>query len=265
MEKLNSMDSKRTILRAKGLTKAFAHVQALRGADFDVREGEIVALLGDNGAGKSTLVKTLSGVHRPDSGTLELDGRETRFNSPEEAHAAGIEVVYQDLALAPDLDPAANVFLGREIIRGGLLGSLGFLDKNAMRLEALNTFRSLGMQVRSMNVPVASMSGGQQQGVAICRAAKWVRRILFMDEPTASLGVRQKAEVHELVKRVRDAGISIVYISHNLPEVFAIADRIQVMYLGTRIANLPVEKATSSIVVAAMTGIPPEIIQEDAE
>jgi simple sugar transport system ATP-binding protein len=247
-----------TLLRAVGLTKSYGHVQALRGADFDVRPGEIVALLGDNGAGKSTLVKVLSGVVQPDGGTIEIEGSRVEMQSPEEAHALGIEVVYQDLALAPDLDPAANVFLGRELTRQGFLGRLGFLDQGRMRQEAGDTFRTLGMRLPSLKGPVGSLSGGQQQGIAVCRAAKWVSRILFMDEPTAALGVRQKAEVLDLVKRVRDTGVSIVYITHNLPEVFEISDRIEVMYLGGRIASMRTAETTSAEVVAAMTGIRPD-------
>lgn len=248
------MSGEQPLLRAVGLTKSFGHVRALRGADFDVYPGEIVALLGDNGAGKSTLVKVLSGVIRPDSGVIQLAGEPVSYQGPEEAHSMGVEVVYQDLALAPDLEPAANVYLGRELLRPGLLGRLGFLDQARMRSEALQTFQSLGMRLPSMKSPVGSLSGGQQQGIAVCRAAKWVSRILFMDEPTAALGVRQKGEVLDLVRRIRDTGVSIVYITHNLPEVFEISDRIEVMYLGARIATLRTSETDSAEVVAAMTG-----------
>jgi simple sugar transport system ATP-binding protein len=246
--------SRDPLLKATGISKNFGHVEALRGADFTIFPNEIVALVGDNGAGKSTLVKVLSGEIRPDSGSIEMDGQSVEFASSEHARQAGIEVVYQDLSLAPDLDPAANMFLGREVMRSGFFGKLGALDNRWMRREAESTFRLLGMRIPSLDVPVRSLSGGQQQGIAVCRAAKWANRIMFMDEPTAALGVVQKREVRDLVLRVREAGVSIVYISHNLPEVFEVADRVQVMYLGARIADLPIEHATTERVVAAMTG-----------
>ncbi|WP_214106674.1 ATP-binding cassette domain-containing protein [Acrocarpospora catenulata] len=243
-----------TVLSARGLIKTFGHVEALRGADFDVRPGEVVALLGDNGAGKSTLVKTLAGVHRPDGGTIYVDGTPVEFGDTRDARAAGIEVVYQDLALAPHLNPSENVYLGREIFRPGILGKLGVLDKSAMAKEAQRGFAQLGVKIRDHRAPVRSMSGGQQQGVAVCRAAMWAKKILFMDEPTAALGVVQTKEVLDLVRRVRDTGVAVVYICHNIPEVMEIADSIEVLYLGKRIASLKAPDTSMAEIVSAMTG-----------
>ena len=242
------------ILSARGLVKRFGHVEALRGADFDVRRGEVVALLGDNGAGKSTLVKTLAGVHRADGGTITVNGDDVVIDSTQAALDLGIEVVYQDLALAPDLSPAENAYMGRELFKRGLLGKFGILDKRTMDAQAEQSFRELGVKIRDRHVAVGAMSGGQQQGVAVARAAMWAKNILFMDEPTAALGVAQTQEVLDLVRRVRDRGVSVVYISHNLPEVFEIADRLEVLYLGRRIASLTTADVQMQDVVAAMTG-----------
>ncbi|GLP80000.1 ATP-binding cassette domain-containing protein [Mycobacterium antarcticum] len=242
------------VLSARDVRKTFGRVEALRGADFDVRRGEVVALMGDNGAGKSTLVKVLSGVVRPDSGEVFVDGTRVDIGSPQDARDAGIETVYQDLALADTLDPAANLFLGREIRRGGLLGTLGFLDNRAMRERAGEVFRSLEVTLRSERDPVGNMSGGQRQGIAVSRAATWAQHVLFLDEPTAALGVRQTRTVLDLVRRVRDRGIAVVLISHSLPEVMAVADRIEVMRLGRRVDTFLVPETTAEQVVAAMTG-----------
>lgn len=242
-----------TILSARGLVKRFGHVEALRGADFDVRRGEVVALLGDNGAGKSTLVKTLAGVHRADEGTIVIDGEQVVVDSPQTALDHGIEVVYQDLALAPDLTPSENAYMGRELYKPGLRW-LGVLDKKRMDSIAETSFRELGVKIRDRHVAVGAMSGGQQQGVAVARAAMWAKNILFMDEPTAALGVAQTKEVLDLVRRVRDRGVSVVFISHNLPEVFEIADRLEVLYLGRRIASMRTSEVEMRDVVAAMTG-----------
>lgn len=242
------------LLKASGLVKVFGHVQALRGAAFDVDPGEIVALVGDNGAGKSTLVKILAGTLQPAEGTVEIDGHAVRISSPHHARELGIETVYQDLALAPDLDPAANLFLGREVVRSGIAGKLGWLDRKAMRSQAEAAFAGLGTGVRATANPVTALSGGQRQAVAVARAATWASRLIFMDEPTAALGVVQSQKVHDLIRRVRDPGTSVVLVSHNLPEVFAIAERIQVLRLGRRVAVFPRHAASFEDVVAAMTG-----------
>ena len=181
------------VLEARGLTRRFGQVTALDGADFDVEAGEVVALIGDNGAGKSTLVKALSGNLEVDSGEILFDGRPTEISTPMVASSLGIETVYQDLALAPHLDPVQNMYLGREIMRPGLAGKLGFMDNKAMRAEARTAFDRLGATVRSLISPIGSMSGGQRQAVAIARAVHWANRVVFLDEPTAALGVRQTA------------------------------------------------------------------------
>ena len=229
-------------------------MRALRGANFTVLAGEVVALVGDNGAGKSTLVKTLAGVERPDEGEIRFDGQPVQIGSPLEARALGIETVYQDLALAADLDPAANLFMGREVLRGGLLGKLGFLDSREMHRRAGEAFNTLGIGLQDSTAPVATMSGGQRQGVAVSRAVTWASKVVFMDEPTAALGVVQTRHVLELIKSVRDQGLSVVLISHNMPEVFEVADRIEVLRLGERVARFRRGEVTMEEIVGAMTG-----------
>jgi simple sugar transport system ATP-binding protein len=248
-------------LEARGIVKNFGRVRALRGANFTALPGEVVALVGDNGAGKSTLVKTLAGVYRPDEGEIRFDGQRVQIGSPLEARALGIETVYQDLALAADLDPAANLFMGREVLRGGLLGKLGFLNNSEMHRRAGEAFKTLGIGLQDSTAPVATMSGGQRQGVAVSRAVTWASKVVFMDEPTAALGVVQTRHVLDLIKSVRDQGLSVVLISHNMPEVFEVADRVEVLRLGERVAQLKRQDVTMEDVVGAMTGA---ITQEDA-
>jgi len=242
------------LLEAKGIVKHFGRVHALRGADFSVNAGEVVALIGDNGAGKSTLVKTLSGVHPPDAGQIVFDGKEVHIPTPEAARELGIETVYQDLALAPDLESSANLFLGREVLRPGLLGRLGWLDTAAMRRKTESSFGELGVGVQDVTAPVATFSGGQRQGVAVARAVTWASRVVFMDEPTAALGVVQTRRVLELIRRVRDRGLSVVLISHNMPEVMEVADRVEVLRLGVRVATFQRGEASMEDLVGAMTG-----------
>jgi simple sugar transport system ATP-binding protein len=242
------------ILEARNVVKSFGRVQALRGANFTVYPQEVVALVGDNGAGKSTLVKTLVGVHPPDTGEILFDGRPVQINTPHDARDLGIETVFQDLALAAEIDPAANMFLGREVMRPGLLGKLGFLDKATMRKRSDQAFKDLGVRIQDTSAPVANMSGGQRQGIAICRAVTWASKVVFMDEPTAALGVVQTRNVLEQVKRVREHGLSVVLISHNMPEVFEVADRIEVLRLGQRVARLRPSEVSMEDIVAAMTG-----------
>jgi simple sugar transport system ATP-binding protein len=241
------------LLEARGIERSFGQVHALRGADFTVHKGEIVALIGDNGAGKSTLVKILSGADRPDAGQILVDGRPVQVDSPHAARDLGIETVYQDLALAADLDPAANLFLGREIFRPGLLGRLGFLDKRAMARDTAKEMERLGVRLKDAAAPVAALSGGQRQSVAVARAAMWAQRVIFMDEPTAALGVVQTEQVLELIRRVRDEGIAVVLISHNMPQVLEVADRVEVLRLGARVARFTAADATVEDLVAAMT------------
>jgi simple sugar transport system ATP-binding protein len=243
------------LLEARGIIKSFGRVRALRGADFDVLPGEVVALVGDNGAGKSTLVKVLSGIYHADAGEIRFAGERVTVPSPEAARELGVETVYQDLALAPDLDPAANLYLGRELLRSGPLGWLGFLDKKAMRRGTDEAFATLGVGLQNTAAPTATLSGGQRQGVAVSRAVTWASRVVFMDEPTAALGVVQTRKVLDLIRRVRDSGLSVVLISHNMPEVFEVADRIQVLRLGERVASFRAAEVSMEDVVAAMTGV----------
>ncbi|MFJ1707652.1 ATP-binding cassette domain-containing protein [Kitasatospora sp. NPDC088346] len=242
------------LLEARGLIKTYGQVQALRGANFTVFPGEVVALIGDNGAGKSTLVKSLVGAVAPDGGQVVLDGAPVTFNGPQSAQAVGVETVYQDLALAMDLDAAANLFLGREKLRSGPLGMLGILDKKAMRARAVEAFAELGVRLKDVNAPVATLSGGQRQSVAIARSVAWASRVVFMDEPTAALGVVQRGRVLDSIRRVRDRGVSVVLISHNMPEVLSVADRVEVLRLGRRVARFTTANTSLDELVGAMTG-----------
>lgn len=242
------------LMQARAIVKHYGHVEALRGADLDVYPGEIVALIGDNGAGKSTLVKVLSGTEQPDGGEVSLEGHRISIGSPFEAQRLGIETVYQDLALAPDLDGAANLYLGREVLRGGLLGRLGFLDDGKMRAGARTAFAELGVDLRNASNPVAVLSGGQRQSVAVARSVAWASKVIFLDEPTAALGVVQTRRVLDVIRRIRDRGIAAVLISHNMPQVLEVADRIEVLRLGRRVATFRAAGTTIDQLVAAMTG-----------
>ncbi|ADD42799.1 ATP-binding cassette domain-containing protein [Stackebrandtia nassauensis] len=242
-------------MTARGLKKRYGHVTALDGTDFDLRAGEVLAVIGDNGAGKSTLIKALSGAIAPDAGTITLDGEPVRFRTPADARANGIETVYQDLALAPALDIATNMFMGRELRRKGPLGSVfRLLDKKRMRQQAAQHMSELQIGLQSLTHPVEDLSGGQRQGVAVARAAAWAEHVVIMDEPTAALGVKESAQVLDLIGRVRDRGLAVVLISHNMPHVFEIADRIHIQRLGKRVALVGREDHSMSEVVAIMTG-----------
>src|SRR4051812_16934985 len=242
------------LLEARGIVKSFGRVRALRGASFTVNPGEVVALIGDNGAGKSTLIKTLSGVLNPDDGEIRFEGRPVTISNPVAARELGIETVYQDLALAPDLESSANLFLGRESTRSGLLGKLGFLDKGAMRRKTQEAFQQLGVGVQDPTAAVATLSGGQRQGVAVARAVTWAGKVVFMDEPTAALGVVQTRNVLDLIRRVRETGLAVVLISHNMPEVMEVSDRVEVLRLGERVARFTTASASMEDLVGAMTG-----------
>ena len=242
------------LLEAKNLVKTYGSVCALDSASFSVYEGEVVALIGDNGAGKSTLVKILSGVIHADSGEILIEGKKADFGSPVAAREAGIETVYQDLALAPDLDAAANLFLGREPLRSGILGKLGVIDKARMRTEAGSAFSKLGIGLQDPRSAVSTLSGGQRQAVAVSRSVVWASKIILMDEPTAALGVVQRRHVLDLVQRVRDTGVSVVVISHNMPEVLEVADRVEVLRRGKRVARFIAKDASIEDLVSAMTG-----------
>ena len=228
---------------------------ALAGTDFDLYPGEILAVIGDNGAGKSTLIKALSGAIHPDEGEIRLDGEPVHFRTPLDARRAGIETVYQDLAVAPALDIASNVFLGRERRRRGPLGlALRMLDKKGMRREAARQLSELQIGIRSIGQAVEELSGGQRQGVAVARAAAWGRRLVIMDEPTAALGVKETAQVLELIRRVRARGLPVILISHDMPHVFELADRVHIMRLGRRVAVITPQTHSMNEAVAIMTG-----------
>jgi fructose transport system ATP-binding protein len=243
------------VMRAKGLVKRYGQVTALDGADFELRAGEILAVIGDNGAGKSSLIKCLSGATIADEGVIELDGQPIHFRSPIDARRVGIETVYQDLAVAPAMTIAENLFLGRELRRAGFLGNvLRMLDKKKMLELAMQRMADLKVGIRSMTQPVETLSGGQRQCVAVARAAAFAEHVVILDEPTAALGVKEGNMVLELIRRVRDKGLPVILISHNMPHVFEVADRIHVARLGKRAAVLNPKKISMSDTVAVMTG-----------
>lgn len=243
------------VIQAKGLVKRYGQVIALDGADFELRAGEILAVIGDNGAGKSSLIKALSGATVPDEGEMLLDGQRIHFKSPIDARRAGIETVYQDLAVAPAMTIAENLFLGRELCRPGFLGrALRLLDKKRMLEESIARMAELKVGIRSMTQAVETLSGGQRQCVAVARAAAFAQHVVIMDEPTAALGVKEGNMVLELIRRVRDNGLPVILVSHNMPHVFEIADRIHIARLGKRAAVVNPKKISMSDTVAVMTG-----------
>jgi fructose transport system ATP-binding protein len=243
------------VLQAKGLVKRYGQVTALSGTDFELRAGEILAVIGDNGAGKSSLIKALSGATVPDEGEIWLDGKRAHFRSPQDARKAGIETVYQDLAVAPAMTIAENLFLGRELLRPGFIGRcLRLLDKKAMLSEAVRHMNDLKIGIRSMSQAVETLSGGQRQGVAVARSAAFAKHVVIMDEPTAALGVKEGNMVLELIRRVRERGLPVILISHNMPHVFEVADRIHIQRLGQRAAVVNPKAIGMSDVVAVMTG-----------
>ena len=249
------MDTLTPVLAATALTKRYGHVTALAGADFELLPGEILAVIGDNGAGKSSLIKALSGALIPDSGEIRLDGNAVNFRSPNEARSHGIETVYQDLAVAPALDIASNLFLGRELRKPGFRGSvLRMIDKKAMLAESVRHMADLKIGIRSMSQAVETLSGGQRQGVAVARAAAWASHLVIMDEPTAALGVKESGMVLRLIREVRDRGLPVILISHNMPHVFEVADRIHIQRLGRRVAVITPRSHSMSDAVAIMTG-----------
>ncbi len=244
------------VLQARGLAKRFGHVTALDQADFDLLPGEILAVIGDNGAGKSTLIKALAGAIIPDAGEIRLNGEVVHFRSPIEARMAGIETVYQNLALSLSLTIADNIFLGRERRKPGVLGrTFRLLDRASMQKEARRHLSALGlMTIQNINQTVETLSGGQRQGVAVARAAAFGSRVIIMDEPTAALGVKESRKVLELILDVRAKGLPIVLISHNMPHVFEVADRIHIHRLGRRACVIRPSSHTMSDAVAIMTG-----------
>jgi fructose transport system ATP-binding protein len=244
------------VVKGRGLTKRYGRVVAMNHADFDLLPGEILAVIGDNGAGKSTMVKSICGAVTPDEGVLEVDGEAVHFASPIEAQAKGIEIVYQNLALSPALSIADNLFLGREIKRQDWLGKyLKMLDKKTMHRIAREKLSELGLAtIQNINQLVETLSGGQRQGVAVARAAAFARKFVVMDEPTAALGVKESRRVLELILDVKKRGLPIVLISHNMPHVFEVADRIHIHRLGRRLCVIDPAQYTMSDAVAFMTG-----------
>jgi len=255
--------SRDLVMQAVGLTKRYGHVVALDGANFELAKGEILAVVGDNGAGKSSLIKVLTGATIPDSGTVFVDGQPVHFKNPLSARLAGIETVYQELAVATQLNIAQNLFLGRELRKPGLRGRiLRQLDKSGMRQQAAEHMKNLGIRIQSINQKVETLSGGQRQAVAVARAAAWGKRVVILDEPTAALGVRETNQVLNLITRVRDQGLSVVLISHSMPDVFQIADRIHIHRLGRRAVVVSPKTTSMNDVVAVMTGaLPPDKVQ----
>ncbi|WP_430511735.1 ATP-binding cassette domain-containing protein [Pannonibacter phragmitetus] len=244
------------ILKARGLVKRYGRVTAMDHCDFDLMPGEILAVIGDNGAGKSTLIKALSGAVTPDSGSIYLDGEEIRFTSPNDARMAGIETVYQTLAMSPALSITDNMFMGREIRKPGFMGKVfRTLDRKAMEDFAREKLAELGlMTIQNINQAVETLSGGQRQGVAVARAAAFGSKVIIMDEPTAALGVKESRRVLELIKDVNSRGLPIILISHNMPHVFEVADRIHIHRLGKRAAIIKPSDFSMSDAVAIMTG-----------
>jgi fructose transport system ATP-binding protein len=250
-----SSNNKQPVLEARNISKRYGQVVALDNANLELYDGEILAVIGDNGAGKSTLIKAISGALTPDSGEIYLNGERVRFKSPTDARRHGIETVYQTLAVAPALNIVENLFLGREIKRGGPLGSwFGLLDKKKMREEASNYMQDLKFRIQSMTQAVETLSGGQRQGVAVARSAAFASNVVIMDEPTAALGVKESGMVLDLIRKVRDRGLPVILISHNMPQVWELADRIHIQRLGRRAAVIKPDEYSMSDGVAIMTG-----------
>jgi simple sugar transport system ATP-binding protein len=242
------------VIEADDVYKDYGHVQALRGASLHVRRGEIVALVGDNGAGKSTLMKAMCGAVQPDGGEIRILGRRVELSSARVAHELGIQTVYQDLALAPDLSVPDNIFLGTEVLRPGLLGRLGVLSRRTMASEADHALSSLGIDLRSVNVSVESLSGGQRQAVAIARAVRWAEQAILMDEPTAALGARQTEIVVETIRAIAERGLGVLLISHDMPRMLQLAHRIVVLRHGRVVADYQAADASIPLIVSAMLG-----------
>jgi D-xylose transport system ATP-binding protein len=240
------------LLQMEGISKAFGAVQALSDVCFDVYAGEVVALVGDNGAGKSTLIKAIAGIHAIDAGTIKFEGREVHIHTPNDSKALGISTVYQDLALCDNLDVVGNLYLGREV--GWLPGPAKVMDETLMEKKAVEVLRRLSVKIPSVRTPIAMLSGGQRQSVAVARAVLWDSKVVLLDEPTAALGVAQTKEVLDLVKRLRDEGHGVVIISHNLVDVYEVADRIIVLRLGRYVGTYEAAKTDRELMVGLMTG-----------
>lgn len=243
------------VLTARGLSKRYGTLQAVQDVDIDIYPGEIVAVVGDNGAGKSTLVKMLAGAVLPDTGTITMENKVLTGGDVEAARSGGIEMVYQDLALASNLDVVTNFMLGRERLRGGLLGKLGFVDNSSMRAAVAEELKSLQINIPSITgVNVSRMSGGQRQSIAVSRAMLWSRRVLILDEPTAALGVKESGAVLRLMRSAAERGVAVIVISHILPHVIELSDRIVVMRHGHKVAELTRDQADQDTLVRLIVG-----------
>jgi D-xylose transport system ATP-binding protein len=251
-------EAREAVLSLTGIHKRFGAVQALCDVHLDVAAGEVVALVGDNGAGKSTLVKVIAGVYQPDSGGIELAGRRVKVGGPRQAQDLGIATVFQDLALCDNLDVVANLFLGQERLTNGVI------DEVAMEVESWRLLRSLSAKIPSVRIPIAALSGGQRQTVAIARSLVGKPKVVMLDEPTAALGVAQTAEVLNLVERLRENGLGVILISHNMADVQAVADRIVVMRLGRNAAEFRTEDVSTADLVAAITGASDNVVASRA-
>lgn len=243
------------LYEVRNITKRYGSVVALDDVSMAVRAGEVVGLVGDNGAGKSTLVKVLSGVHEPDGGSVILDGVERRWGSPRDAIEAGVETLYQDSGLAPHLSVGANVYLGREKVRKGLLGKLGFLAQQEMEDDAAASLERVGIAVAAGGRSVSQLSGGQRQAVAIGRAVAWASKVILLDEPTNHLGARQAGEVLNVIRNTRELGLGVVFISHTLPHVLEVTDRIVVMRLGKIVKDAPTSTFNEHTLLGTITGM----------
>ena len=240
------------ILEVRELSKRFGGVHALEKVSLDLYPGEVLALAGDNGAGKSTLIKTISGVHKPDEGTISYDGKQVIFENPQQARDHGIETIYQDLALADNLDAGANVFLGREVMKRVL--GLAMVDRKRMRNEAADTLKVLDIRIDRLDLPLRSMSGGQRQAVAIGRAIHWKAKVLIMDEPTAALGVPEQRKVKALTRSLKQSGVGVIFISHNLVDIFEVCDRIVVLRRGIVAGERLISNTNPDEIVRLMVG-----------
>jgi simple sugar transport system ATP-binding protein len=243
------------ILELRNISKSYGSVEALIDVSFKAFAGEVIGLVGDNGAGKSTLIKTVSGVHHPDHGEIVVDGVTRHWKSPHDSMASGIETLYQDSGLAPDLTIGSNIFLGREIRRRGVAGRMGFLDQKSMERRALEELEKVGISVPASKRTVSQLSGGQRQAVAIGRAVMWAKHVIILDEPTNHLGARQSLEVLKVIKSAREAGLCVLFISHTLPHVLEVSDRIIVLRLGRVVKDASTKDYTVESLLGTITGL----------
>ena len=248
-------NTQEVLYEARNISKSYGSVVALHRVSLSLHAGEVLGLVGDNGAGKSTLVKALSGAHQPDEGEMLLDGVPRKWRSPHEALEAGIETLYQDSSLAPHLSVSSNVFLGRELLRPGLLGKLGFLAQKQMDVVAHADLERVGIAVPASGRSIAELSGGQRQAVAIGRAVSWARKVIVLDEPTNHLGARQSLEVLEVIRSAKAKGLGVIFISHTLPHILEVTDRVVVLRLGQVVADEPTSNFTAETLLGTITGL----------